>query len=238
MDNQVICGDSCDVLSGMLDESVDLIVTDIPYGINYKSNKQNYDTRNGLVVKDRPQYFSKINGDAQIPVDWLDPAFRVLKNNSAVYIFCHWSTYHLLVPSVQNAGFKPKNMIVLNKSNHGMGDLKGQYAPKHELMLFAVKGRHLLNFSNGRMKDVWDVPVKYSGSKRFHPNEKPISWIEPCIRNSSRVNDVVLDPFAGSGTVGVAATLLSRRSISIEIDDQYVEIARQRMHDAGSVSEI
>jgi site-specific DNA-methyltransferase (adenine-specific) len=216
-----IIADCNQYLPTLESDSIDLIVTDIPYGIDYKSNKQNYDTRGKTSVrKNREEYFKKIKNDKNVPTEWLPEAYRLLKKNSAIYIFCHWKTWDILKPAVEEVGFKIKNMIVLNKSNHGMGDLKGSYAPKHELMLFATKGRHVLKFPEGRMRDVWDVPVKYSGAKRRHPNEKPLSWIEPCLSNSSKEGDLVLDPFAGCGTVGECCEKMRRRHISIEIDDQ------------------
>lgn len=210
---------------------IDLIVTDPPYGIDFKSHKQNYDTR-GLepVVKKRAEYFSKIEHDHKVPVEWLAEAYRVLKNDSAIYIFCHWKTWDIVKQAVEFVGFNLKNMIVLNKSNHGMGDLKGSYAPKHELMLYACKGRHILRFPDKRMRDVWDVPVKFSGAKRLHPNEKPLSWIEPCILNSSREGDLVLDPFAGSAVVALCCKKLGRNHISIEIDEKYIGDARSRLN--------
>lgn len=228
--NQIIHGVACEHLIQIPNATVDLIVTDTPYGINYKSNKQNCDTRGtSTIVKDRPQYFDSIDGDNFVPVEWLSQAYRVLKNGSALYIFCHWSRWHILYPEVEKAGFKCKNMIVLNKSNHGMGDLKGQYAPKHELILFATKGRHILKFPVKRLNDIWNVPVRFSGSKRLHPNEKPVSWIEPCIINSSQKEDLVLDPFAGSGSTGVAAKNLNRNFLLIEVDEEYYNIAKNRI---------
>jgi site-specific DNA-methyltransferase (adenine-specific) len=219
-----------EAFASMQSLSIDLIVTDIPYGINYKSNKQNCDTRGAkTVIKNRPDFFDKIEGDDQIPLHWLAEAHRVLKDGSAIYVFCHWTKWHLLYESVEAAGFKPKNMIVLNKSNHGMGDLKGSYAPKHELLLFASKGRHILNFPEKRMRDIWDVPVKFSGSKRLHPNEKPLSWVKPCIQNSSKKGDIVLDPFAGSGSTGVACNILARSSIQIDINQEFCDIAQGRL---------
>lgn len=228
--DKIICDNSEEIIKNYEDNSIDLIVTDIPYGINYKSNKQNCDTRREKTrYKDRPEYFGKIAGDLQIPVSWLRDAFRILKNNTAIYIFCHWSKWHILHPEVKKAGFKVKNMIVMNKSNHGMGDLKGSYAPKHELLLFATKGKHFLDFPIKRMNDIWDVPVAYSGAKRFHPNEKPISWLVPCIENSSKIGDITLDPFAGSGSTGVACKKLGRRYILIDVDDNYCKIAEERL---------
>jgi site-specific DNA-methyltransferase (adenine-specific) len=231
MNHEIICEDCEIALQKFEEQSIDLIVTDIPYGINYKSNKQNYDTR-GIkpVIKKRPEFFEKIEGDKEIPLFWLTEAYRVLKEGSAIYIFCHWSKWHLLYPAVEEVGFKPKNMIVLNKSNHGMGDLKGSYAPKHELLLFASKGRHILNFPKKRMRDIWDAPVKFSGAKRFHPNEKPISWLLPCIQNSSKKDDVILDPFAGSGSTGVTCKALGRNSIQIDSNEEFCQIAKERLN--------
>lgn len=228
--NKITCCDCLDSLPKLDNESIDLIVTDIPYGIDYKSNRQSVNGRYENEIKlNRQDYFKKIKGDKEIPLLWLEEAYRILKDNAAMYIFVHWSTWHLLYHTTKEIGFKIKNMIVLNKSNHGMGDLKGSYAPKHELILFATKGRHMLSFPEKRMKDVWDVPIRYSGSRRFHPNEKPESWIMPCIENSSQENDIVLDPFAGSGTVGVVCKKLNRNYIMFDIDKEYCETAKKRI---------
>lgn len=222
--NSFICGDATEELSRIDDNFVDLIVTDIPYGINYKSNKQNANYRSGsLVVKDRLEFFSKINGDDELPVSWLLDAHRVLKERSAIYIFTHWSKWHELYPAVAAVGFTVKNMIVVNKSNHGMGDLKGGYAPKHELILFATKGRHILRWPNGRGKDVYDGKVLFSGSIRKHPNQKPEDWLVPLILNSSDEGDLILDPFAGCGSTGLAAKSVNRDYLLIDNDIQYVK---------------
>jgi len=232
LEDQIIHADSGCVLPYILTQSIDLIVTDPPYGVGYCSNKQNYDTRGSEVVKkERPAYFEKIEGDSELPVDWLIDAYRILKDNSAIYIFCHWTKWPALVVAVQQVGFHVKNMIVLAKSNHGMGDLDGAFAPQHELLLYATKGRHLLSHPQGRLNDVWNVSVNYSGAKRYHPNEKPVSWIEPAIRSSSKRGDLVLDPFAGSGTTGVAAMKFGRKYCLIEIDSEHVKTIRSRIAD-------
>jgi len=223
------------------DSSVDLIVTDPPYGIDYKSNRQGIDrkisnAREGDIVV-REQYFEKIKNDDTVPTDWLKEAFRVLKNDSAIYIFCHWTKWAALSAGVEQHGFKIKNMIVLNKSNHGMGDLKGSYAPKHELLLFAVKGKHVLRFPP-RGKDVWDVPIKFTGAHRLHPNEKPLKWMIPAIAASSDANGLVLDPFCGSGSTLEAAKENGRKYLGFDIDIKWVEIASKRLGEKqGSVAE-
>lgn len=223
-------GDCLDLLKELPDNSIDMVYTDIPYGINFKSHKQNHDTRTGKTVKiERNEYFQEINNDDNIPpIEWLKESHRVLKNGTAIYICVHWETFGELKAQVVECGFVPKNMIVLNKSNHGMGDLKGQYAPKHELILFAAKDRHILNFPP-RMNDVWDVPVKFSGARRLHPNEKPVQWIIPAIENSTKIGGVVLDPFMGSGSTGDACLRTGRCFIGFDNDCQYFKIACQRL---------
>jgi site-specific DNA-methyltransferase (adenine-specific) len=229
---ELIFGNCIDAIKNIPDEYIDLVVTDPPYGIKYKSGRQTVNGRSGKdKVTGKSQYFDEIKNDDKFPVRWAKEVFRVLKMESAIYVFCHWKIYTDAKQEMESAGFELKNLIVLNKSNHGMGDLRGSYAPKHELLMFAVKGRHLLNFPNGREKDVWNVSVKYSGAKRLHPNEKPVSWILPAILNSSNLNDIILDPFMGSGTVGVACKKLHRNFIGIELDKKYFKIAQERIYD-------
>jgi site-specific DNA-methyltransferase (adenine-specific) len=180
----------------------------------------------------RDHYFESIEEDHKFLTDWLGEAYRILKDNSAIYVFAHWSKWNELLVATEGAGFQVKNMIVLNKSNHGMGDLKGSYAPKHELLMFATKGRHILRFPKGRIDDIWNVPVKFSGAKRFHPNEKPLSWICPAVENSSGEGDIILDPFMGSGTTGVASIEMGRRFVGIEKDKEYYDIAGERVKSA------
>lgn len=229
-------GNYIDYYDVIADNSVDLIITDPPYGINYKSNKQNGSTRGKNFVKNRSnQYFEKIHGDDPNDFEVIHDMFfkfsyKKLKNDSALYVFCHWKRWSELETLAIYNGFKVKNMIVINKSNHGMGDIRGQYAPKHELVLYATKGNHLLNNSYlGRGKDVIDGKVLYSGRKRLHPNEKPISWIDPFLLRSSKTGDVVLDPFMGSGSTGKSCINNGRSFIGIEINTDYYNVAVERL---------
>ena len=227
-------GDCLDILKKIPDNYVDMIFTDIPYGINFKSNRQGIDRKRSVArqgdIINKEQYFSEINNDNSIPsIDWLYESYRILKDGTAIYVCVHWETFGELKNQILQCGFKPKNMIVLNKSNHGMGDLKGQYAPKHELILFATKGRHLLHFPEKRQNDVWDVPIKFTGAHRLHPNEKPLSWIEPAIINSCVEDGIVLDPYMGSGSTGNAALKLGRKFIGIDNDENYFKVAEERL---------
>lgn len=213
------------------ENSIDLVFTDPPYGINYKSNKQTGDTRKGKEIKVREySYFSNISGDEKLMTEYLPKLYTKLIDGGALYLFCHWKYWSELEKAVSHAGFKVKNMIVIHKSNHGMGDLHGGYAPKHELILFASKGRHVFQKSEyGRGSDVIYGKVLFSGSHRWHPNEKPVSWLTPIIARSCRPEGTILDPFMGSGSIGVACKALNRKFIGIEINDEYFKIAKNRL---------
>jgi site-specific DNA-methyltransferase (adenine-specific) len=226
-------GDCGQILPTVPDASVGLIVTDPPYGISYRSNRQRVDRKHSVAENEsvvvRKHYFDRIANDDAMPTLWLKDAYRTLRPDSALYVFLHWSMWGIFSTAVEGAGFSVKNMIVLNKSNHGMGD-KFAYAPKHELLLFATKGRHVCRWPNGRMSNVWNVPVKFSGAKRFHPNEKPASWIEPAILNSSDEGDLILDPFMGSGTTGVVCAKAGRRFYGVEKDGEHYATAVERVN--------
>lgn len=195
--------------------SIDLILTDPPYGIRYNSKRQDY--------------FDKMQRDDFVPIHWLKQAFRILKVGAAAYVFCHWKTYPFLVKAASDAGFIVKDLIVVYKTNHGMGDLKS-YAPQYELLLFLTKYEHEIDFTmTGRVSNVWFLSVLYSRSKRNHSTEKPFSWWKKPILFSSAVGDTILDPFCGAGSCGLTAQKLHRKFVGIEIDPKYASIAKNRL---------
>lgn len=123
-----------------------------------------------------------------------------------------------------------KNLIIWNKNNHGSGDLKGSYAPKYELILFGHKGRSL--FRDKRISDVIDFD-KIPSKKLKHPTEKPLGLLKIFIEKSSDKENVILDPFIGSGTTAVACKRLNRNFIGFEISQNYVDVANKRLAEIG-----
>jgi site-specific DNA-methyltransferase (adenine-specific) len=121
------------------------------------------------------------------------------------------------------AGATVKTPIVWDKGNHTAGDLVGDYGCQVELILFAHKGRHVLR--EGRPANLWRVPRDPAGG---HPTPKPVSLMARCIIHSTDRGDIVLDPFMGSGSTGVAAVENARHFIGIEIEPKYYDIARRR----------
>ena len=151
-----------------------------------------------------------------------------MKDNTAIYCFCSW--HHIDFFKIEfEKYFKLKNIIVWNKNNHGTGDLKGSYAPKHEFILYGHKGR-CLNKSK-RLPDVINCD-KVKSKDMVHSTEKPIELLTKFINMSTNENDVILDCFMGSGSTGVASLNTNRKFIGIELDDKYFDIAKQRIEEA------
>lgn len=209
-----------DCLEGMKeldDRSIDMIVTDPPYLMNYKSNRR--------VTRQKFDHILNDQNQSALISSYIKECHRILKNNTAIYMFCSWHNIDFFKSEFQKY-FKMKNLIVWNKNNHGSGDLKGAYAPKHELILYGHKGRTV--FQCGRMADVIDF-AKIPSADLVHPTEKPIGLLEYFIRNNSNESDVVFDGFIGCGSTALACMNLSRKFLGFELDSNYYRIANDRI---------
>lgn len=214
-DIKLMHGDCLELMKEIPDGSVDLVLTDPPYGIDFQSHR-------------RKKMYNKINNDASL--EWLDTYFeecrRILKDNTAIYCFCSWHNVDIFKKSFEKY-FKLNNIVVWVKNNHGSGDLKASYAPMHEFILYGNKGRR--TFYEKRMSDVIFVDKTKNEN---HPTEKPADLLEKFIMNSTEKNAVVFDGFMGSGTTGVACVNTNRNFIGIELNDEYFEIAKKRIEAA------
>lgn len=208
--------DCLGVMAKMDDGSVDLIVTDPPYLMDYVSHR-------------RKEIYKPIQGDTwggqELISKYLSECHRILKDNTAIYCFCSWHNVDFFKQEFEKH-FKLKNILIWNKNNHGSGDLKGAYAPKYEMVLYGHKGRSL--FRDKRIPDVVDC-AKVSGAVSVHPTEKPTDLLKIFIKNNSDPNQTVFDGFAGSGSTCVAAKNLGRKYIGVELDKGYFNVAIERI---------
>ena len=214
--NTIICGDCLDVLKGMEDNSVDLVLADPPYGINYQSARRT----------DKESWKPKIANDKKPFVSWVYDAHRVLKHDGRLLCFYRWDVQNAFLSEIKTMGFEVKSQIIWDKVSHGMGDLKGGFAPQHESIIYATKGQ--FEFVSKRPKSIIQC-MRVMPDKLLHPNEKPIELICKLLKPTSNPNDLILDPFCGSGTTCVAAEELGRRWIGIDILEEYCQIARKRI---------
>lgn len=214
--NSVFYGDNQEILKGMEDETVDLILTDPPYNINYKSNRR--------VKNAKYKHLQNDNSNDWIP-EFAREAFRVLKNNRHMYCFCRHDTYPDFMSALQDAGFKLKRTLIWVKNNHGSGDLKGDYAPQDEWIIYCHKGRRVLN---GRRDSNILYYNKLSTKEQTHSTEKPVKLLKYLIGKSTVEGELVLDPFSGSGSTMHAAIEMERSYCVMELSEEYFYTTEMR----------
>ena len=218
-DIKLYCDDCLNIMKQIENESIDLIVTDPPYLIKYKTNHRKN--------KDHDFCSEILNDDnEQLIIDYIRECYRILKNNTAMYMFCNCDKVDFFKQELENAGFKIKNMIIWVKNNWTAGDLKAQFGKQYEIIFLVNKGRKC--FNGKRITDVWMFD-KISGKKQLHQNQKPVDLLKQCILKHSDENDIIFDGFMGSGSTGVACIETGRKFIGVELDKKYFEIAKERI---------
>lgn len=213
-----LLGDCTKLLETIPDNSLDLLLTDPPYGIDYESEHREVNP------------FEKFENDTLEKIlttlsSALAIASRKLKDNSHIYIFTSWKTYPYLLPIVSRY-FQVKNLLVWHKNHWSQGDMMGNYGQVHEFILFAHKGRRHLN---GRLDGSVLAFDRIPENGRVHPTEKPLPLLEYLIEKSSLPGEVVCDPFAGVASTCLAAKHTERKYLGIEIDRQWYEKGLKRL---------
>lgn len=201
-----------------LNKTVDLIITDPPYLINYKSNFH----------KNKTHKFTKViknDDNPKIIKEMVQRCFKLLKDGGGFYCFCSFHHIDFFKQTIEKY-FTIKNILVWCKDGGTLGDLEGSYNNNAEFIIFSVKGRHKLN--GKRDKCVLHFK-KVKPKEQLHQNQKPLNLIKYLISKSSKKGDTVLDCFMGSGTTCIASKQMLREYIGIELDDKYYQIAKKRM---------
>ena len=208
-----------DCLEGMKripDKSVDLIVTDPPYLINYTRHVKGHRFSKPILND---------NNNKQLIVDYIKECYRVMKDNTAMYMFASHKTVDIFKQELEKY-FNVKNIIIWDKQRQGMGDTSTVFGFQYELIFFVSKGQPKIN--GKRLSDIWSFP-KIVGNQQLHQNQKPLELIEQCINKHSNDGDVVFDGFMGSGTTAIASMNTNRNYIGFELDKGYFDIANERI---------
>lgn len=205
--NAILHGDCIEKMHEMPTNSVDFILTDPPYLVNYRD-------RDGRTIQNDSK------------ADWLKPAmaqaYRLLKQNRLMLCFYGWTKVDEFFSAWKDAGFQPVGHIVFRKAYSS----KSRFLRyRHEQAYLLAKGRPPL--PQQPVADVMDMP--YSGNK-LHPTQKPVEPLAQMIRSFTLPAELVLDPFAGSGSTCAAAMLTGRKYLGIEMDDAYYVNAIARMN--------
>lgn len=236
-------GDALDLLSTMESAQFDLIFADPPY---FLSNN-GITCQNGRMVSVNKGEWDRSKGpleNHEFNLRWLRECQRLLKPNGSMWVT---GTQHVIFSigfAMQVLGFKMLNDIAWFKVNPPPNLSCRYFTHSTETILWAARdqrARHTFNYQvmkemNGgkQMKSMWSIQAPRKREKQLgsHPTQKPLELLERILLATTNPGDLVLDPFCGSGTTGVAAASLSRRFVGIDIDPVYLELSSKRLSDA------
>jgi site-specific DNA-methyltransferase (adenine-specific) len=215
-------GDAIEALRTLPDQSVDLLITDPAYESLEKHRRIGTTTRLKHSKASSNDWFT-IFPDSRFP-QFLAEAYRVLKRNTHLYMFSNSETMFVLKPLGEEAGFRFWKPIVWDKMKMGMGY---HYRARYEFILFFEKGKRKLRDLG--IPDVLQFPRIAHG----YPTEKPVGVSEVLVSQSSSPGDLVMDPFCGSGSVGVAAVRSGRRFLGSDVSPTALSVTRERVVAVG-----
>ena len=206
---------------------VDAIITDPPYNI---SRDNNFKTMNRAGID-----FGEWDKDFDL-VDWIKYCEPVLKKGGNIVIFNSWKNMSYIVDELEKNNFEVKDLIRWEKTNPMPRNRDRRFITDYEVAVWAVKKGGKWTFN--RLSETYERPEIVCGvtSKKEkidggHPTQKPVEVMEWLIKRLSNENDIILDPFMGSGSTGVACKNTNRRFIGIELNKDYYNIAMKRLGD-------
>lgn len=215
-DGNLVCGDCTIELETLSDGTVDCVVTDPPYGINYVSNRRTIESE---VVK------AVANDSLEDALKLWETVcgilYKKMKADSHLYCFTSWKVYPQFAEIIGRY-FKIKNCLVWVKNNHGSGDLEGNYSEQYEMVIFATKGNRKLNGNRESNVLTFD---KVASLNLLHSCEKPVDLLSFLIEKSTDAGELVVDPFMGSGSTIFAAKQTGRSYWGCELDEENYRIA-------------
>jgi len=238
--NTIICGSCLEVLARLPDRCIDTCVTDPPWGIGAWTFREKF--KDKKIPNDETADYIKLMDEFPARL------FRVMKNNSNVFIFCggakpvipkhrhgklHWPPFDVM-KQFWKVGFIPKRVIVWDKMSPGRAY---RYRFKSDFIIHFEKGANPEWFGEGEFKDDYiqlpeDPEVihypKLHGSRKVHVAEKPVRLYEAFIMDTTDYGALVLDPFAGSGPVVEAAKNTGRKFLAIEMDQDNIKLIENR----------
>ncbi len=238
--NKIINGDSLEELKKIPRETFDLIFADPPYNLQLKSELTRPDRSKVSAVNDKWDQFENFKKYDDFTYEWLSECKRILKKDGASY-----HNIFRVGTAIQNLGFWILNDVIWNKNNP-MPNFRGtRFTNAHETLIWASKSeksKYTFNYQSLKclnddlqMRSNWDLPIcngserlKKDG-KKIHSTQKPEALLHRILLATSNKNDLILDPFLGSGTTATVAKKLGRNYFGIEKEKNYFKAAEQRI---------
>ncbi len=243
--NKLINGDSLKELKKIPNETFDLIFADPPYNLQLKRELTRPDRSKVSAVNDKWDQFKNFQKYDEFTYAWLSECKRILKKNGAIWVIGSYHNIFRVGTAIQNLGFWILNDVIWNKKNP-MPNFRGtRFTNAHETLIWASKSeksKYTFNYQSLKcfnddlqMRSNWELPIcngserlKKNG-KKVHSTQKPEALIHRILLATSNKNDLVLDPFLGSGTTAVVSKKLGRNYYGIEKEKTYFKASEKRI---------
>lgn len=245
--NQILSGDCIERLRNLSDNSIDLIFADPPYfmqtdGVLLRNNGTKFEG-----VEDEWDKFADYKEYDEFCLNWLRECKRILKPSGAIWVIGSFQNIYRLGYIMQNLGFWILNDVIWSKPNAPPNFKGTRFQNSHETLLWCSKNKNsdftfnykTMKHENGGRQDssIWNIGIcigqerlKDENGKKIHSTQKPERLLYKIILASTKPNDIVLDPFFGTGTTGVVAKRLGRNFIGIEREEKYIKEAQKRIN--------
>ena len=250
-------GDCIDLLEKTPEHSVDLVFADPPYNLS----NDGFSVHAGKRVSVNKGSWDKSEGpekDFEFQRKWIRACKRILKPNGTIWIS---GTYHSIYQcgfALQLEGYHVLNDITWYKPNASPNLSCRMFTASHETLIWAKKdkkSKQVFNYTlmkegdwskdtmktpKKQMRSVWSVNTPRNGEKKHgkHPTQKPMDLLERIILASTNEGDVVLDPFTGSSTTGIAAFTLKRKFVGFDKEKKYLELSKNRFADCAATLQL
>ncbi len=243
--NKIINGDSLEELKKIPRETFDLIFADPPYNLQLKSELTRPDRSKVSAVNDKWDQFENFKKYDDFTYEWLSECKRILKKDGAIWVIGSYHNIFRVGTAIQNLGFWILNDVIWNKNNP-MPNFRGtRFTNAHETLIWASKSeksKYTFNYQSLKclnddlqMRSNWDLPICNSSErlkkngKKIHSTQKPEALLHRILLATSNKNDLIFDPFLGSGTTATVAKKLGRNYFGIEKEKNYFKAAEQRL---------
>ncbi len=217
--HKIMQGDSLLLSHNLPSNQINCVITDPPFGVDFVSRR--------AVTPAGKEWAIPVQNDGDLDSaiilfnNVMDVVLPKCTTEAELYVFTRWDVVDEWIKQVRGLarhGFAYKMLLVWDKGIPGMGDIDSNWGCGHELILYCKRGRREVPFRRSSIIAV----DKVHPSELIHPTEKPVALIEKLIEMSTNVGDLVVDPFAGSGSTVVAAMKQGRSGIGIELDPDHV----------------
>ncbi|MDC3174703.1 DNA methyltransferase [Candidatus Pelagibacter sp.] len=251
--NKIINGDSLEELKKIPSETFDLIFADPPYNLQLKSELVRPDRSKVDAVNDKWDKFENFKKYDEFTYEWLSECKRILKKDGAIWVIGSYHNIFRVGTAIQNLGFWILNDVIWNKNNP-MPNFRGtRFTNAHETLIWASKSeksKYTFNYQSLKclnddlqMRSNWNLPIcsgaerlKKNG-KKVHSTQKPEALLHRVLLASTNKDDMVLDPFLGSGTTATVAKKLGRNYFGIEKEKNYFKAAQQRIKNTSPIED-